>query len=167
VTPAKLTLASSQNATMSVSVTSVSDFTDTIGMGCASLPAGVTCRFSSINIGLAPNTTEAVQLTIDTSDPLGGGGSAMVTRPGNRGASLAGLLVPVFFFGCFYRRSRRKLISMFTSALLFLAAAALLTGCTGITQISAAPGTYVIQVFGAGVNSNITHFQNVTLTITQ
>jgi len=167
VTPDKLTLASSQNATMSVSVTSVSDFTDTIGMGCASLPAGVTCRFSSINLGLAANTTEAVQLTIDTSDPLGGGGSAMLSRPGNRGASLAGLLVPIFFFGCLYRRRRRKVTSTITFALLFLAAGALLTGCTGITQISAAPGTYVIQVFGAGVNSNITHFQNVTLTITQ
>ena len=167
VTPDKLTIASSQNATMSVSVTSVSDFTDTIGMGCASLPAGVTCRFSSINLGLAANSTQAVQLTIDTSNPLGGGGSAMVTRLGNRGASLAGLLVPIFFFGCFYRRSRRKLVSIVTSSLLLLGAAAMLTGCTGITQISAAPGTYVIQVFGAGVNSNITHFQNVTLTITQ
>jgi len=40
-------------------------------------------------------------------------------------------------------------------------------GCSGITQISAAPGTYAIQVLGAGVNSNVTHFQNVAVTITQ
>jgi large repetitive protein len=167
VTPAKLTLARSQNATVSVSMISHSDFTDTIGLGCASLPAGVSCHFSAINFALAANTTQAVQLTIDTSNPLGGGASAMLERPGNRDISLAGVLIPPFLFGCFYRRSRRKLASIFISTLLLLSAAALITGCGGITQVSAAPGTYVIQVFGAGVNSNITHFQNVTLTITQ
>jgi hypothetical protein len=42
----------------------------------------------------------------------------------------------------------------------------LVTGCSGFSQSTAAPGTYVIQVTGVGVNSNITHYQNVTLTIT-
>jgi hypothetical protein len=30
-----------------------------------------------------------------------------------------------------------------------------------------APGTYTIQVTGVGANSNITHYQNITLTITK
>jgi hypothetical protein len=137
-------------------------------LGCASLPAGVSCRFSSLNLALAANSTQAVQLTIDTSNPLGGGGSTMNAHPSSRTVSFAGLLLPVcFLFGCVFRRLRTKYFSHLTFALLTLAAATLVTSCTGITQISAAPGTYVIQVFGAGANSNITHFQNVTLTITQ
>jgi hypothetical protein len=41
------------------------------------------------------------------------------------------------------------------------------TGCTSFTQSSAAPGTYVIQVNGVGANSQVSHYQNVTLTITK
>ena len=42
-----------------------------------------------------------------------------------------------------------------------------MTGCSGFTQSSAAPGTYVIQVTATGANSNVIHYQNVTLTITK
>jgi hypothetical protein len=41
----------------------------------------------------------------------------------------------------------------------------LVTGCGGFTSSSATPGTYVIQVTGTGINSNVIHYQNVTLTI--
>jgi len=168
VTPPTLTIAQSQNATMNVTVTSSSGYSDTIGLGCASLPAGVTCHFSTLNLALAANGSQSVQLTIDTSNPLGGGESAMLVHPRNRGVSLAGLLLPLcVFFGFLFRRFRKRNIPALNAVLLVALGVAVLTGCSGITQISAAPGTYVIQVFGAGVNSNVTHFQNVTLTITQ
>jgi hypothetical protein len=168
VTPSSLSLAQSQNATLSVTVASRSSFADTIGMGCASLPAGVTCHFSALNVVLAANASQSVQLTIDTSNPLGGGATATVAHPGDRSVSLAGFLLPFcVFFGCIFRRFRKRYASVLNAALLCILGFAMLTGCSGITQISAAPGTYVIQVFGAGTNSNVTHFQNVTLTITQ
>jgi hypothetical protein len=34
------------------------------------------------------------------------------------------------------------------------------------SAMAAAPGTYVIQVTGVGSQSNISHYQNVSLTIT-
>jgi hypothetical protein len=43
----------------------------------------------------------------------------------------------------------------------------LVTGCGGISSSNAAPGTYVIQVTGVGASSDIIHYQNVTLNITQ
>ncbi|HVU45679.1 MAG TPA: hypothetical protein VHD85_06130 [Terracidiphilus sp.] len=45
-------------------------------------------------------------------------------------------------------------------------AALLATGCSGFSSFSAAPGTYTIQVTGTGANSNVIHYQNVTLDIT-
>jgi ABC-type glycerol-3-phosphate transport system substrate-binding protein len=51
--------------------------------------------------------------------------------------------------------------------LLLSGAAMLATGCSGMSSSSAAPGTYVIQVTGTGVNSNVIHYQNVTLNITK
>jgi hypothetical protein len=41
------------------------------------------------------------------------------------------------------------------------------SGCTGFSQSSAAPGTYVLQVNGTGVNSNLTRYQDVTLIVTK
>jgi sugar lactone lactonase YvrE len=169
VTPPSVTVATTQSATVSVNLTSISGFTDTIGLGCASLPAGVNCHFSSPSVLLAANGTETVSLTIDTNNPLGGGASSMNARPGSRGVSLAGLFLPLsLLFGSLFWRFRRRYAKSMTAVLvLFLGVAALLvTGCSGFTQSSAAPGTYVIQVTGTGANSNISHYQNVTLTIT-
>ena len=51
--------------------------------------------------------------------------------------------------------------------LLLSAASLVAAGCNGFSQNTAAPGTYVIQVSGTGTNSDVVHYQNVTLVITQ
>jgi hypothetical protein len=169
VTPGKVTVATSQNVAVTVALTSNSGFTDTIGLGCASLPAGVNCHFAQIAPTLAANGVQNVQLTIDTNNPLGGGVSAMNARSGIRSVALAGLLLPLsVFFGLVWFRFRKRFAAALSTALLLMltVGAMLVTGCSGFSQSTAAPGTYVIQVTGQGDNSDITHYQNVTLTIT-
>ena len=170
VTPASVSVATTQNVTVTVTLASISGFTDTIGLGCASLPAGVNCHFSTPAITLPATGVQNVQLTIDTNNPLGGGSSALNARPGVQGVSLAGLFLPLsVLFGIFFWRFRRRHAAAMTAALVLLlgSAALLVTGCSGFSQSSATPGTYVIQVTGVGANSDITHYQDVTLTITQ
>jgi len=170
VTPASVTMATSQNTNVAVELMSNAGFTDTIELGCASLPAGVNCHFASISAKLTANATQSVQLTIDTNSPLSGGASAMNSQPGDRGAWMAGLFLPLsMFFGWILWRFRKRHAAVFTLMLVLLlsGAAVLVTGCSGFTQNSVAPGTYVIQVVGVGADSNITHYQNVTLTITK
>ena len=170
VTPNPVAVATTQNANVTVSLTSVSGFTDTIGLGCASLPAGVNCHFSSISVPLAANATVTAQLTIDTNNPLGGGATAMNRQTVARKSALAGLFLPFsLFLGWILWRFRKRNASIW-SLLLILAlsgAAMLATGCGGFTQNCAAPGTYTFQVVGVGANSNITEYQNVTLNITK
>jgi large repetitive protein len=170
VTPATVTMATTQNATVTVTLTSDAGFADTIGLGCASLPAGVTCHFASINVALTSGAVQTTQLTIDTNNPLSGGASPMNAHPGSGGVSLAGLLLPLgAFFGWVLWRFRRRHFGLLTTVLVLLlsGAAMLATGCSGFTQSSAAPGTYVIQVVGVGANSDVSHYQNVTLNITK
>jgi hypothetical protein len=172
VTPASLTLATSQSTVLNVALTSYSGFTDTIGLGCASLPAAVNCHFSTLSEPLVANGTQTVQLTIDTNNPLGGGAptTSSAQRPGASKALLAGLTLPLsLFFGCLFWRLRKRHRAVFTSlaVVLFGLASMALTACSGFTQVSAAPGTYVIQVTGTGTNSDIEHYQNVTITITK
>jgi sugar lactone lactonase YvrE len=173
VNPSAISVAASQNAMATVTFTSVSGFADTLGLGCASLPAVVTCHFSSPSVVLAANGAQTAQVTIDTNNPLGGGATAINAHGGNRGASLAGLSilsVPITaFFGLILWRFRKRHGPVFTVAMLLLlsSAAMLVNGCSGFTQATAAPGTYVIQITATGVNSDVVHDQNVTLTITQ
>jgi sugar lactone lactonase YvrE len=170
VTPATVTVKTTENITVNVALTSITGFTDTIGLGCASLPAGVNCHFSSLSVSLPANGEQSVTLTIDTNNPLGGGSSAMNARPGSRSISLAGLFLPLsVILGCVFWRFRRRHTALMTAALVLLLGfvAQMATGCSGFSQSSATPGTYVIQVTGTGANSDIAHYQNVTLTITK
>lgn len=89
---------------------------------------------------------------------------------GGRRVSLAGLFLPLsLLFGWIFWRQRRRHAGVFTTALaLLLSAAALVaTGCNSYSTNTAAPGNYVIQVTGTGANSNVVHYQNVSLDITQ
>jgi len=170
VTPGSVTIPTTQNTTVTVTLASISGFADTIGLGCASLPAGVNCHFSSISVPLAANGTATAQLTIDTNNPLGGGATAMNRQASDSKVALAGLFLPLsLFLGWILWRFRKRHGSVWSVVLILVlsGAAILATGCGGFTQNSAAPGTYTIQVVGVGANSDVTEYQNVTLNITK
>ena len=169
VDPPKVTLAASQNAIVNIDLSSSNGYADTIGMGCSSLPAMVNCHFSSKSVPLKAGAKTSVQLTIDTNSPLAGGQTAMNATPGSRGFNLAGLFLPEsLLFGWIFWRFRKRHAAVLVAILaLFLSGTFLITGCGGFSANSATPGTYTIQVTGVGANSNITHYQNVTLTITK
>jgi sugar lactone lactonase YvrE len=169
VDPPTLSLAASQNAAVTIKISSSNGYADTIGLGCGTLPAGITCHFNTPDVPLKAGQSASVQLTIDTNNPLGGGATAMNARPGSRGLSLAGLFLPVgLLFGSVLWRFRKRNAAFFGAVIvLLLSGAMFMTGCSGMSLSTAAPGTYTIQVTGVGTNSNITHYQNITLTITK
>lgn len=170
VNPASVSVAASQNTTITVNVSSNNGFADNIGLGCGTLPAAVNCHFSANSVALKAGASASVQLTIDTNNPLGGGATAMNSPSGRGGLSLAGLFLPAgLFFGWIGWRFRKRNAAFFAAALaLMLSGAMLVTGCaTGFSQKTAAPGTYTIQVNAVGTSSNVTHYQNITLTITK
>lgn len=170
VTPGTVTMATSQNATVTVTLTSYANFTDTIGLGCSSLPAAVNCHFAAISLTLPAGGTASTQLTIDTNNPLSGGSSAMNRRAESGKFSLAGLFLPLSLgFGCIFWQLRRRNARFLTMVLVLAltTAAFVATGCNGFSQITASPGTYVIQVTGTGTSSDVVHYQNVTLDITK
>jgi len=170
VTPSTVTMQTSQNVTVTVTLASSNGFADTIGLGCGSLPVGVTCHFSPITAALPANGLVTDQLTIDTNNPLSGGASAMNAQGDSRGTYLAGLLLPFsLFFGWIFWRFRKRHTGLLTMVLVMVlsTAALLASGCSGFSMSTVAPGNYVIQITGTGTNSNVVHYQNVTLDITK
>jgi large repetitive protein len=170
VTPNAMTVKTTQYAQVGVILTSVGGFTDTLGMGCASLPPGVTCHFSTPTVNLAADGSATEQLTIDTDSPLTGGSMAANHRSNGTGLYMAGLLLPFsVFFGFLFGRSRRRMGSAFSLALIIVlsTAALFVSGCSGISTSSAAAGSYTIQVVASGQNTGVVESQTVTLTVTQ
>jgi large repetitive protein len=169
VNPSTITLSTSSNVMVTVNINSNNSFADKVGLGCGTLPAGVTCHFNNNDVDLKAGSSDSVQLVIDTNSPLGGGVTAMNSPRGPAGFSLAGLFLPAgLLFGWIgWRFRKRNAIVFGVMLILCLSGALMVTGCGAFTQKSAAPGTYIIQVTGVGTSSNITHYQNITLTITK
>jgi hypothetical protein len=167
--PTTVTLASSQNTAVVVNLTSTGGFTDSITIGCGSTTVWVTCIFLPTTVNLPANSVASTQLTIDTNSPLSGGLSARNRASTSRGIALAGLLPFGALFGLLFWRLRRRYSGVLTVVLVSVlsAAALLMNGCGGITLASAPPGTYVIQVTGTGVNSNVISYGTLTVTVTK
>jgi sugar lactone lactonase YvrE len=164
------TLTSGQNKTLSFTLQSNDNFTDTIDFGCAALPPGVTCQFSQPNVALAANGTATETVTIDTASPLSSGTQASL-HPGNRsGTVLAGVFLPLgLIFGLIFLRGRRRNAALFTVMLLLMLAGTtfIVTGCGGVNFTGASPGTYTFQIVGTGENTHVTRSINVSMTVTK
>ena len=169
ISPATVSMAATQNTTVTVTFQSNNGYADSIGLGCGTLPMGITCHFGSNTIDLKAGGTSSIHLTIDTSTPLGAGASAMNSAPRAGRFSLAGLFLPAgLLFGWIGWRFRKRNSAFFTAlVLLAMSGAVLVTGCGGFTQKSVKPGTYTIQVTAVGAGSNVSHYQTITLTITK
>jgi hypothetical protein len=167
VMPASFTMAASQSATATIALASNGSFSDTIALACGSLPMGVTCQFSSSNVSLAAGGTATAQLTIGTGSTVGSNSSDSDFRSGRPNTALAGLWLPLsVFFGCLFGRTGKRCRGLLAVALLLWGTGLLVSGCGGVHLKSAAAGTYVFQVTGTGVKSNVVQSQSVTLNIT-
>lgn len=170
--PQSLTMASSQNATVSVTFQSTNGFADKIGLGCASLPSMMSCQFSSNSVTLNPNGSQTVQLTIDTNAPLNGGTQARLNKEesSTNGDDMAGMLFPASAgLGLLLWRGRRKYRALFAMVLAMVFGGALLglNGCAGISMNSQQPGTYNLQITGTGVNSAVSRSINLRVQVTK
>jgi len=172
VAPLSMSMPSAQHGTVTVSLTSVSSFTDTMQMGCLGLPVDATCTFTPDTMSLAANATATMQLTIDTGSPLGAGAQARLHPPAASSKApfyLAWLPAGLLLGLCVSRRRRRWLRSMPALLLGCVALLATLTasGCAGLQTQSTPPGTYTFKVTAAGQGTGATQSQNITLTVTQ
>ncbi|MBW8746301.1 MAG: Ig-like domain repeat protein [Acidobacteria bacterium] len=169
VSPSKINLTSGDHATVTLSISSLNSFADTLNLGCNGLPFAATCTFSPNSLKLGANITQQVQLQIDTGNPLGAGASASVHSTDTPilatilwpGATVLGLL------GMGMRKRRRWLGSLLM-ALAMIGIAGGTTGCTGALHTNTTPaGSYTFQVTGVGATSGAKQAIDVTLTVGQ
>ena len=168
--PSSVTLQSQQHSTVTLTITSLNSFTDKMDLGCLGLPTAATCTFSSDQVALAANGTQAIQIVVDTGSPLTAGSQARLERRASGPiAALCFLPGGVLLMLAFARTRRRMRVSLAGLLMLLLLAglSAGLSGCGGL-QVNGTPaGTYVFQVTATGTGTGVTKSMDVTLTVTQ
>jgi large repetitive protein len=170
LSPASLSIPTKEYGMTTITLTSENGFTDTIALGCSSLPFSVTCNFSTNDITLPANGSTTVQLTVDTNSPLTGGGQAKNEMPLQHSGLLAACALPgaVFFGLGFWRFRKRHAIFRVLAVVAMLAGTTfLMNGCGGISLNSAKAGTYTIQVTASGMKSGVNNVANLSVQVTQ
>ncbi len=151
--PAALTLASGQSATLTVTATPQSGaFNNAITLSCAGLPSSLSCSFSPVTI--TPGASSATSTLIITAAPV----VAMQSRQRGGNPLFATFLLPFGIAGfvsiaSFHRRGlrrRRRLGSVALMCVIGISMAAVSCGGVGsATHSSPAPSTYSITVAGS------------------
>lgn len=168
IDPERISVVTKQRTTVSLGLTSIKGFNDTIQFGCLGLPFAATCTFSTPQTKLEANGTATVQLTVDTGNPLGAGAQVSRRDTGHGHSNILLCLLPgsLLLGLAFRRRALRRL-----PGLLLLCCALMLTfaasGCAGLQGSGTPPGTYTFKVTASGQGTGATQSQVVTLTVTQ
>jgi len=168
LTPTSVKIPTTKNATIGLDFVSENSFSDTLSLGCANLPAMVTCSFSENRVKLDANGHASAQLTVDTYSPLLSGGQAKNEVSGN--GMLAACVFPgaaLFGFAFWRFRKNAGLLKMLGILAILAGTTLAMTGCGGISLNSAAPGSYTVQVTATGQRTGVVHVANLTVQVTQ
>jgi len=162
-TPGILTMQSGQHATLAINVATAPTFTDTLGFGCAGLPADATCTFSTDQVAVGGGLSKTLSVTVDTGNPLGAG--ALASLQGKQSGPLLALIPAAILLGLL---RRKRLPLKLLACLIGVAMLATLSGCaSSFSQKDTPPGAYTFQIVATGNQSGATGTATVQMTVTQ
>jgi Bacterial Ig-like domain (group 3)/NHL repeat len=146
--------ANGTSETVTLTVSPINGFNQTVALSCSSLPANSTCGFTPSSLTLNGTSPATASMTITTQ--------ASCSNTGGSANFGEGLLLPlVFFFGIFSRRKRLR--AFFFAACVFLVG----SGCAGQKVTCFTPnGSYTITVTGTSKVGSTTVTQTTTIAIT-
>jgi hypothetical protein len=169
INPSAVTLQSQQHSTVTLTLASVNNFSDTLNMGCLGLPNAATCTFSKDSVTLGAGGTQTITVVVDTGSPLTAGSQAKLERHEGRSAAAmcilpGGLLLGVLLW-CGRGPKRNRLAGLMLLLLAGLASG--LSGCSGLNINGTPAGTYVFQITATGTGTGVSESADITLTVTQ
>jgi Bacterial Ig-like domain (group 3) len=167
-----ITIQTQHHKDLDLTLASIGDFTDTVALSCANLPAYATCTFPGNGQVLVAGGTQASSVHVDTDALLNYISSNAPAshlqdspRPG-RGVAY-GLLLPVTLFAALRRRRKLPRIMGLCIAISLSLIAMTFTGCSAHYPGHTPPGTYTFNVTGQGATTHISHTATVTLIVTE
>jgi hypothetical protein len=170
INPPAVTLQSQQHSTVTLTLASVNNFSDTLDMGCLGLPYAATCTFSKDSVTLGAGGTQTLTVVVDTGSPLTAGSQAKLERHEGRSAAAMCVLPGGLLLGLLLWRGRgpkRNRLAGLMMLLLLAGLASGLSGCSGLNINGTPAGTYVFQITATGTGTGVSESADITLTVTQ
>ncbi len=167
LTPANVTVASGAHSTTTLTASSISQFSDTLQLGCVGLPTAASCTFTTTQLKLASGNTTTATITVDTGDPLGSGAEqASLHEKHSNGIVLAFLPIGLLAGIGLFRKRRGSLLGILLVVCAITGTLGV-TGCGGLQVHGTPAGTYTFKVTATGQGTGVTESQVMTLTVTQ
>jgi hypothetical protein len=157
-----LTIKTEHHLATQVTLTSIGSFTDNVALTCSNLPPHASCTFDRNSLQLLPNGTATTNVIIDTDDVRG----YARNEPPRAGNAITCALLPASLLTLFAARRRRSLARLLLALIAIGGLSLTLNGCSGLYPKSTPPGSYTINLDGAGANTKLTHAQSISLTVT-
>jgi predicted secreted protein len=170
INPPAVTLQSQQHSTVTLTLASVNNFSDTLDMGCLGLPYAATCTFSKDSVTLGAGGTQTLTVVVDTGSPLTAGSQAKLERHEGRSAAAMCILPGGLLLGLLLwsgRGTKRNRLAGLMMLLLLAGLASGLSGCSGLNINGTPAGTYVFQITATGTGTGVSESADITLTVTQ
>ena len=160
LSPTSLTITRGSTGTDTITLSPVGGYAGTVTLACGTLPAHVTCSFSTASFTFTTSTpTQTSTLTISTKDMTTASRSLHLGT--GAGAALAGL--PCLGLLALYRRRSIRGLGLMCFALLLSGGLVALSGCAGGSNNTTPGGTYTIPVIVTTGASTST--LNIALTV--
>jgi hypothetical protein len=168
VTPSTISLGVGDDAGLTVTVTPVAGFNQSVALSCSGLPSESACSFAAST--LTPGSYTTV-LLLSTTAPhscgstqpyfLGGNGSGNGPFSGTAAFGMPALASLAVLFLPGRRRWLRALV-----AVAVIAGAMQLAACGNCTDLGTRPGTYSFQITGTVSSNSETESEPITVTVT-
>lgn len=163
-----ITLASKQNTTVNITISSLNSFSDVLTLGCLGLPFAATCTFSTDQSSLSSNGVQTIHLVIDTGSPLTAGSVAKNDSGANSSTTKYCFLPCGALLGWLLMRSRKRRPLMGLLLVLCSIGLALgVSGCGTLNQSGTPAGTYSFKITASGLKTGVTQSTDMTLTVTK
>jgi parallel beta-helix repeat protein len=162
IAPSSLNLGSSAQGQVTVTLTPNSSFTGNVALSCGSLPATLSCSFSSQSIYLINGVAQTVNLTIAANAPANS--SSLSTTHGISAISSSSILLAAILFlpPLGTKKRARRLLALCALALLPL----LLSSCSVlILTPHSHPTSYSVIITASSSSVQSTHSANVLVTV--
>ncbi len=162
-----LTVATTHHAPITLTLTSLGNFADSLALSCANLPPSATCSFAPASATLSAGARAAIVLTVDTDAIPGFAKSSPPTLLPDLGSGSRMAFAGLFSLGLLLaRRSTRRDRARLGLFSILLVAATFLGCGAGQYPAHTPPGTYQIDVISQATATGQSQTTPLTLVVT-
>jgi hypothetical protein len=169
---ADVTISAGKSTDVTLDVTPVGGFSQTVNLSCSGLPVGVTCSFTPASVTFSGATTQEVKVTFTGASSMVSLNGSPFRFPSALFATLLMSIVPGMVFSLRKKKGNGSVVSCVLAFWCLLVLGTVMSGCGGGSGNGGGggggltPGTSIVTLnASSALTPSVTHAATVTLTV--